>query len=49
MTLKRKSDRLIEIFKIAEVEDVPTQKAANIFAENRIKQIHNIHHNYIPR
>ncbi|MDD2260442.1 MAG: Glu/Leu/Phe/Val dehydrogenase [Acholeplasmataceae bacterium] len=47
--VKKIYDRLIEIFKIAEVEDVPTQKAANIFAENRIKQIHNIHHNYIPR
>ncbi len=47
--VKKIYDRLLEIFKIAETQDVPTQKAANIFAENRIKQIHNIHHNYIPR
>ncbi|MGI6359927.1 MAG: Glu/Leu/Phe/Val family dehydrogenase [Acholeplasmatales bacterium] len=42
-------DRLIEIYKIAEKENVDNQRAANLFAEKRIKAIHNVRSNYIPR
>lgn len=42
-------DRLTQIFKIAVDEDVDNQRAANLFAEKRIKEIHNVRFNYIPR
>ncbi len=45
--IKRIYDRLLEIFVISDKQNIDTQSAANMFAENRIKQIHNIHGNYI--
>lgn len=47
--VKRIYDRLLEMFKIAEERNISTQEAANVFAEERIKKIHNIHRNFIPR
>ena len=45
--IKKIYDRLLEIFKISDLENTDTQSAANIFAEQRIKQIHNVRGNYI--
>ena len=42
-------DRLTEIFNIAKEKNIPTQRAANIFAEQRIKKIHNVHKTYLPK
>jgi leucine dehydrogenase len=42
-------DRLIEIFKIAENENIHTQLAAKVFAKKRIETINNIQDNYIKR
>lgn len=47
--IKRIYDRLIQIFKISDEQNIDTQQAANVFAENRIKEIHNIHRTYIPK
>lgn len=40
-------DRLLEIFKIADEENIDNQKAAKVFAEKRIETIARIHANYI--
>lgn len=42
-------DRLMQIYQIAKEQNVDNQKAANLFAEQRIKDIHNVRFNYIPR
>jgi len=42
-------DRLLEIFKIAENENIHTQLAAKVFAKKRIETINNIQDNYIKR
>ncbi len=42
-------DRLLEIFRISEAENVHTQKAALVYAENRMNTIAAIHRNYIRR
>lgn len=47
--LKLIYDRLIEIFEIADKENIHTQLAAKVFAKNRIETIKNLHDNYIPR
>ena len=47
--LKLIYDRLIEIFEIADRENIHTQLAAKVFAKNRIETIKNLHDNYIPR
>ncbi len=47
--LKLIYDRLLEIFEIADRENIHTQLAAKVFAKNRIETIKNLHDNYIPR
>ncbi len=47
--LKRIYDRLLDIFKIADSENISTQEAAKVFAKKRIEQIKNIHSNYIKK
>lgn len=47
--LKLIYDRLLEIFEIADKENIHTQLAAKVFAKNRIETIKNLHDNYIPR
>lgn len=47
--VKKIYDRLLEIFKIADEQNIDTQHAANVFAENRIKLIHNIRGNYLGK
>ena len=47
--LKLIYDRLIEIFEIADHENINTQLAAKVFAKKRIETIKNLHDNYIPR
>ena len=42
-------DRLLEIFKIAETENIHTQLAAKVFAKKRIETINNIQDNFIKR
>jgi leucine dehydrogenase len=42
-------DRLLEIFKIAENENIHTQLAAKVFAKKRIETINNIQDNFIKR
>jgi leucine dehydrogenase len=42
-------DRLLEIYKIAERENINTNQAAKVFAKNRIECMKNIHDNYIKR
>ncbi len=42
-------DRLLEIFAIAESENISTHEAAKVFAKKRIETINNVHSNYIPR
>jgi len=42
-------DRLLEIFDIAKAQGISTQKAANIYAENRIALMGKVRQNYIPR
>ncbi|MCR3906874.1 MAG: leucine dehydrogenase [Tenericutes bacterium] len=42
-------DRLLEIFKIAERENIHTQLAAKVFAKKRIETINNLQDNYIIR
>ena len=42
-------DRLLTIFKIAEKEDIHTQKAAIVFAKDRIRTIGEVRQSYIPR
>jgi len=42
-------DRLLEIFNIAETENIHTQLAAKVFAKKRIETINNIQDNYIKR
>ena len=42
-------DRLIEIFKISDEQNVSTQSAAKVFAENRIASVAKVRSNYIPR
>lgn len=47
--IKKIYDRLLEIFKISQEQNIDTQSAANVFAENRIKTIHNIRGNYLGK
>ncbi len=47
--VKKIYDRLLEMFAISDKLNISTQEAANVFAEERINKIHNIHSNYIPR
>jgi leucine dehydrogenase len=47
--LKRIYDRLLDIYKIADTENISTQEAAKVFAKKRIEQIKNIHSNYIKK
>lgn len=42
-------DRLLEIFRISEQQQVHTQQAAKVFALKRMQTIGNIHANYIKR
>lgn len=42
-------DRLLEIFKIADRENINTHLAAKVFAKNRIQTIKNVQDNYIKR
>lgn len=42
-------DRLLEVFKIADEQNVHTQQAAKVFAKNRIQTMANVHANYIKR
>lgn len=42
-------DRLIEIFKISDEQNVSTLSAAKVFAENRIASVAKVRSNYIPR
>jgi leucine dehydrogenase len=42
-------DRLLEIFAIADKENVSTQKAATIYAEKRINIMRSVQSNFIPR
>ncbi|MDY0075288.1 MAG: Glu/Leu/Phe/Val dehydrogenase dimerization domain-containing protein [Acholeplasmataceae bacterium] len=42
-------DRLLEIFKIADNENIHTQQAAKVFAKKRIETINNVQDNYIKR
>lgn len=42
-------DRLLEVFRISDAENVHTQQAAKVFAENRMKTIAAVHQNYIRR
>lgn len=42
-------DRLLEIFKIAEKENIHTQLAAKVFAKKRIETINRLQDNYIRR
>lgn len=49
LDVKKIYDRLLEIYKIADEQNIDTQSAANVFAENRIKLIHNIRGNYLGK
>ena len=42
-------DRLLEIFRIAEKENIDNHQAALLYAQKRIEAIAGIHTNYIPR
>ena len=42
-------DRLLDIYKIAESEDINTNIAAKVFAKNRIEMINRLQDNYIKR
>jgi len=42
-------NRLLEIFKIADEEQVHTQQAAKVFAKKRIETIQQLHSNYVKR
>ena len=42
-------DRLLEIFDMAKAQNISTQKAATIYAENRMATIGQVRQNYIPR
>ena len=42
-------DRLIEIFNISDEQNVSTQSAAKVFAENRIASVAKVRSNFIPR
>ena len=42
-------DRLLTIFKIAQDENIHTQKAAIVFAKERIRTIGEVRQSYIPR
>ena len=42
-------DRLIEIFRISDEQNVHTQSAAKVFAEKRIESVAKVRSNYIPR
>ncbi len=47
--VKKIYDRLLDIYRISDEQNIDTQTAANVFAENRIKQIHLIQGNYIVK
>jgi leucine dehydrogenase len=47
--IQRIYDRLLEIFTIADQEDIHTQQAAKVFAKKRIETINRLHDNYIKR
>ncbi len=42
-------NRLLEIFKISDEQNIHTQEAAKVFARNRIESIGKVRSNYIPR
>ncbi len=42
-------DRLLEIYEIAETENISTHAAAKVYAKKRIETINNLHSNYVPR
>lgn len=42
-------DRLLDIYHIAETENINTNLAAKVFAKNRIETINHLHDNYIKR
>jgi len=42
-------DRLLEIYQIAEKENITTHQAAKVFAKKRIQTINQLHSNYIKR
>ncbi|MGL4945405.1 MAG: hypothetical protein ACRC4Z_03975 [Fusobacteriaceae bacterium] len=42
-------DRLLQIFEIAKVQDIPVNIAAMQFAEERIKSIKNMKPSYVKR
>lgn len=42
-------DRLLEMYKIADEQNISTQTAAKVFAENRINSVKQVRSNYIPR
>ena len=48
-TVEKIYDRLLDIFKIADRDNISTQEAAKKFAEERMQTIHQLHSNYIPR
>lgn len=47
--IKKIYDRLLEIFKMADENNISTQQAAKLFAKNRIEKIGRIRSNYIPK
>lgn len=42
-------DRLLQIFEISDKENINAQKAAKVFAENRIASVAKVRSNFIPR
>lgn len=47
--VKRIYDRLLKIFKISEEQNIDTQLAANVFAEQRIEQIRNVKSTFLGK
>ena len=46
---RRIYDRLVEILTIAKEQGIPSQQAAKVFAENRIRTVGSVRSNFIPR
>jgi len=42
-------DRLLDIFRIADEQDIPAQEAARVYAMQRIEAVQQVRRNYIPR
>ncbi len=47
--VKKIYDRLLEIFKISKEQNIDTQSAANVFAEQRIETIRNVRANFLGK